>query len=441
VGGSVECARQVVEDVKPGGGDSGGMARRGLAGLILGDGLGMRWSPWACALVAGVLLLPADHEAASPSAAAAAARADQAASSAVGAPTSVSLESALAAAEAMTAIPSASQEFLGTYALPTPHHVRHSGLLRAHILARRAHILAREMRSPMDVLARTHDVGFIAEPLLSHHFLSDMCELARYDSRWSVDMAPWALALAHSCAGPLAFAAIANAMSQSADIVGAMLDVPSHDRFALDVNATDPVGTLQGDLNLPQVHITNLVRFSLPPQPPQPFARRWARLATFTRLVQRCSAQTLNQLHKDGHSTLHALIQYCCYPSAGSHSAEMMEMTRAMLARAEPDGDGLDLRQTSVLCPWFRAPNCLPTLCSAHQVVLWWNRCVDDPAVRELDVAFTAALERQRAFHDGLLPALGAALGHPTALCGDNHGLPILALLRLIAAFVSAPQA
>jgi hypothetical protein len=208
-----------------------------------------------------------------------------------------------------------------------------------------------------------------------------------------------------------------------------MLDVPTDCSFALDVDAREPEPEPEHGTTLSAGNLLHVLAEGYSP-------------SLFRRLVQRCSDKTLNAIHPRGHSVLHALVQagcHFCHFTPGTDSASApIGMALDLLQRAESDGGGLDLRQTSLPCSWLPpAENAGPLPCTAHDALLRRHPSCNDPHCRipRLAAAFDCALERQREFRVGLLPALAATLlQKPTA--GVHIGLPVGDVLKLIAGFL-----
>jgi hypothetical protein len=467
--------------------DGSDEARRGLAALLLSrDGKHFAWTPhwrwpiWASALMADTLLLPADHPSVSASAVAGAVlAADRICAACLPAdPDSAhaaafSICSDCFASDADRALASGlvifsersvtnwfvRQSAFSTdrdraklptgpgpqpYAFRTPDDLRHSALLCARLRIRH------RLGPWLGARPARYDLGFrLGLEIIERSLPSS-------DYSWTDPMAHWAVALAQCSGGllplhkdvprsplgfaPTPFSLLLRAVMRAPIIANALLDIATTDRFAVDVdNQRGEPGRSRVDEDWGfDATKSNLVHVMLRLPVPD--------LPLFRRIVQRCSADTLNDDSDIRASPLHSIVRFCCSDSSLGGPVhqypDSKEMLTALLARSEPDGGGLNLYQRA---PWsggeWEVGKGMDTTAYYALTQHIGSQAMRGELIAPLIAAFDDVFQRQRAYRTNLPLALDSILGAPSALSSatDPASLPVRELLRLIAEYVLHP--
>jgi hypothetical protein len=402
---------------------------------------------WVRDFMADVLLLPVAHPAASPAATAAAllacARigtlapeqyADSSKSSiAARAGADVGDMKGVAAREHDVAtrvipIPATPTCFEGPYAFRTADELRHALLPGAHL---------RLQLSALESNARPHCMGYTLMTYM----------IGTSSSPWS-HMAPWLVALAQSCGGlepsleshpsgyaPTPFCHLYYAARSCVDIANALLDVPTTDKFAVDVDNRRAEPTLEWKPDSPGGSILHMMLRLLRPDMP-----------LWRRLLLRCSDATLNDMQDSRQTPLHSAVQFCYeLPASSRHFDDAKQMLLMLLDRANPDGTGVDLylRAPCTWLPsrWHRtgASSCVRVSADSHltayealvrvQPAQYSPR--DCTRLESIVEAFASAFGRQQLYRDRLAAALSAALLDPKT-CSDAPLLPVRELIVIV---------
>jgi hypothetical protein len=434
-----------------GGADVSDRGRRELAeSLVCSMAFWPRNVPeWARMLMAGVLMLPADHPAAVPPASVT--LVDKIC------PESQVMVAALPASATvvnkicrespvelgvvhMVPIPSAVTAFPGPYAYPTPEDLRRATMPGARMRA--------EHRLRQSTPADGYRIGF---------FLMSWT-IQTVKGAPTAAMAPWAVALAQSVGGLAAletdgtpFCLVNSAVLYANEMADALLDVSGH--FAVDVNncrgePATQLGHLALDVNncrgeparhsAPAAGMANgatLLHHLIDAY--------YTDLPLFRKLLARCSDASLNDCRSDYGSPLHSAVRNVCLsmPSLSPRFAASVEIVLAILERAEPDGSGvrLDMREP---CEWVADhPQTTTYELSAYEALMRYDLSDYGPyyyavQVRSIIAAFDAARERQRAYRASLGRALASALLHVDP---PSVGLPVPRLLGLVSEYVLVP--
>jgi hypothetical protein len=359
--------------------------------------------------------------------------------------------------EKIVTLPATSPLFVGPYEFASPHALRHAAMPGAWLRAEH------QIRgAKFDGRRSAYDIG--------SRLMRMVIEIDTISPAWTPSMAPWAVALAQSCGGltpiengmrrnfryaPTPFWILFHAVRRSPHIAHALLDVPNGDRFAMDVDnclgepahiIAEPAEPPSGAILLH--HLLN---------------QSWPNLALFRRVLLRCSETSLNDVRNERQSPLHSAVQYYYeLPRSSASFPDTEAMLLALIARAQPDGGGVDLHLPAP-CDWISSkPNlsaydglmCADALNGISRITL----LIASINYTNVTRAFTNALRRRRTFRADLLLALHETLVTAPPLeppsdpssrtLGDCHvntdspsvgGLPVRVLLTIVADFLVPP--